>query len=128
MDSPADLIRTEAIRSKPVDWKPEATWISKRRFVLDVLPDAIRKEGLFGKLAIVSLTFHNQTGMSLTGWQYMDLKEIWTRAYEQLTQVSYESVALRYLIRQAREKMVKREEGRGRTEPRTTGYSPAPMR
>ena len=113
-DSPEELIRTEAIRTRP-----EATWISKRRFVLDALPDSEIKRGLFSKLAVVSQTFHDQTGgMSLTGWQYEDLKQIWTRAYDQLTKFDYDSVALRHVIRQARAKMVEREKGRGRTLPR----------
>jgi hypothetical protein len=102
--------RRMAPDSKP-DWKPEATWISKRRFVLDALPDAVIRRGLFGKLAVVSDTFSGQTGgMSLTGWQYEDLKQIWTRAYNQLTKFDYDSVALRHVIRQARAKMVERKE------------------
>lgn len=98
-----------------VDWKPEATWISKRRFVLDALPDAEIKRGLFSKLAVVSQTFHEETGgMSLTGWQYEDLKQIWTRAYDQLTQFNYDNVVLRYRIRWARANMVERGEVRGK--------------
>lgn len=115
VDSTDDISRVET--GKP-DWKPEATWISKRRFVKDALPDAEFKRGLFGKLAVVSHTFSEQTGgRSLTGWQYWQyegLKQIWTRAYNQLTQFDYDSVALRHVIRQARAKMVEREKGRGR--------------
>lgn len=104
--------RRMAPDSKP-DWKPEATWISKRRFVLDALPDAVIRRSLFSNLAVVSDTFSGQTGgMSLTGWQYEDLKQIWTRAYDQLTKFDYDSVALRHVIRQARANMVEREKGR----------------
>ena len=71
----------------------------------DILESIIEMKA-FSKLAVVSQTFHDQTGgMSLTGWQYEDLKQIWTRAYDQLTKFDYDSVALRHVIRQARANM-----------------------
>ena len=83
----------------------------KRRFVLDVLPDAQRIAGMFSKNAIVSKRFSEQTGGgSLTGWQYDSVSEIWDRAYRNLNDNygRFDSPALRHLIREARSNLVTR--------------------